>query len=252
MKLTVGWLYPDLMSTYGDRGNIIVLKKRCEWRDIECEIKTITLETPVSELKSCDLLSMGGAQDRQQKIASDDLRGNKGPVLKEMIENGTPGLFVCAAYQFMGNYYRPAEGEDIKGLGIFDLYTQHFGKDKPRCIGDLVIQLNNELDDLRNTLVGFENHGGRTYLGSDVKPLGKVLHGFGNNGEDKTEGAIYKNAYGSYSHGPILSKNPHFADLLISLALRRKYKDHINLHQLDDDLEWQAHDVIIRRYNIAS
>lgn len=250
MKLTIGWLYPDLMSTYGDRGNIIVLQKRCKWRGIDCEIRTITLETPASELKTCDLLSMGGAQDRQQKIASDDLRENKGPVLKEMIENGIPGLFVCAAYQFMGNYYRPAEGEDIKGLGIFDLYTEHFGKDKPRCIGDLVIQLNNELNSLKNTLVGFENHGGRTYLGSDVKPLGKVLHGFGNNGEDKTEGAVYKNAFGSYSHGPILSKNPHFADLLIKLALRKKYEKEAKLPELDDTLEWQAHEVILKRYGL--
>jgi len=250
MKLIIGWLYPDLMSTYGDRGNIIILKKRCVWRDIECEIKTITLETPVDDLKKCDLVSMGGAQDRQQKIASDDLRENKGPVLKEMIENGIPGLFVCAAYQFMGHYYRPAEGEDIKGLGIFDLYTQHFGKDKPRCIGDLVIQLNNESHGLKNTLVGFENHGGRTYLGRKVKPLGKVLYGFGNNGEDKTEGAIYKNAFGSYSHGPLLSKNPHFADLLIRLALQRKYAKDTKLQELNDTIEWQAHNFILSRLHI--
>lgn len=250
MKLTIGWLYPDLMSTYGDRGNIIILQKRCLWRNIDCEIKTITLETPVAELKSCDLLSMGGAQDRQQKIASDDLRENKGPVLKEMIENGIPGLFVCAAYQFMGNYYRPAEGKDIKGLGIFDLYTQHFGKDKPRCIGDLVIQLNNEFHGLKNTLVGFENHGGRTYLGKKVKPLGKVLYGFGNNGEDKTDGAVYKNAYGSYSHGPILSKNPHLADHLIKLSLGKKYEREVKLPKLDDTLEWQAHEMILKRYGL--
>jgi len=172
MKLTIGWLYPDLMSTYGDRGNIIVLVKRCEWRKIGVNVEEITLETKSDVLKNCDMIFMGGAQDRQQKIASDDLSKNKGPAIQEMIENETPGLFVCAAYQFMGHYYRPAEGEDIKGLGIFDLYTQHFGKDKPRCIGNTVINIKNQISKIKNTyqnstslitLVGFENHGGRTY-----------------------------------------------------------------------------------------
>jgi CobQ-like glutamine amidotransferase family enzyme len=260
MKLTIGWLYPDLMSTYGDRGNIICLKKRCEWRGINVEVKELSIENEVSDLEDCDLLFMGGAQDRQQKIASQDLRENKGPVLKKMIEKGIPGLFVCAAYQFLGHYYRPAEGEEIEGLHIFDLYTQHFGKDKPRCIGNIVIKnqnvkikMQNDNETMRqwdNYFVGFENHGGRTYLGKGVEPLGKVVVGYGNNGEDKTEGCVYKNAIGSYLHGPILPKNPHLADYLIKMALSKKYGNEVKLKKLDDALEWQAHNFVLQKLNV--
>lgn len=254
MKLIIGWLYPDLMSTYGDRGNIICLKKRCQWRGIEIEVKELSIENKVSDLQKCDLLFMGGAQDRQQKIASEDLRENKGPIIKKMIEDGAPSLFVCAAYQFLGHYYRPAEGEDIPGLGIFDLYTIHPGKTKPRCIGNIVIEMSNVLpraDQMSSMLVGFENHGGRTYLGKNVQALGKVVVGYGNNGEDKTEGCIYKNAIGSYLHGPILPKNPHLADYLIKLALFKKYGDEIKLREIDDTLEWQAHKAILSRLKVG-
>lgn len=270
MKLTIGWLYPDLMSTYGDRGNVISLIKRCRWRGIKVKLKEISLENKASEVSQCDLLFMGGAQDRQQKLAAYDLRKNKGPVIREMIENFIPGLFVCAAYQFMGRFYRPAEGEDIPGLGIFDLYTIHPGKNKPRCIGNIVTKITNDKLLITNfgrrressdthrvsrhysisTLVGFENHGGRTYLGKRVKPLSKVIVGFGNNGEDKTEGCIYKNAMGSYLHGPILPKNPQLADYLIKLALEKKYGSKIKLEPLDDSLEWQAHKIMLKRLRV--
>lgn len=254
MQLKIAWLYPDLMSTYGDRGNIICLKARCKWRGIETDVIEATLGTSVNDLKTADLFFMGGAQDRQQKLASNDLLKNKGPVIKEMVENGTTALFVCAAYQQMGHYYRPAEGDDIKGLGLFDLYTRHFGKDKPRCVGNMVIELTDNqvqlASDRNKYLVGFENHGGRTYLGEKVAPLGKIVVGFGNNGEDKTEGAIYKNAFGSYSHGPILPKNPHFADLLIKLALQKKYQLDVKLQPLDDDLEWRSHTSMLKRLGV--
>ena len=292
-NLVIGWLYPDLMSTYGDRGNIICLTKRCQWRGITVEVKEIGLETDSQELLDCDLLFMGGAQDRQQKLAGEDLRKNKGPVMKEMMEAGIPALFVCAAYQFMGHYYRPAEGKDIPGLGIFDLCTVHPGSDKPRCIGNIAIRLNSSLchpepfghseqseesqgklregshlrffglrsqnDMEKLLLVGFENHGGRTYLGKGMKPLGEVVVGYGNNGDqpsealakdgDKTEGAVYKNAFGTYLHGPILPKNPHFADFLLKLVLEKKYGA-IKLHPLDDSLEWVAHKTIARRLGV--
>lgn len=243
-KLTIGWLYPDLMSTYGDRGNVICLRKRAEWRGIEVVIKEITLETSEKELENCDLLFMGGAQDRQQKIASDDLRKNKGPVIKKMVEGGVPTLFVCAAYQFMGHFYRPAEGEDIPGLGLFDLHTIHPGSDKPRCIGNVVVKTTTSY------LVGFENHGGRTYLGKKVEPLGEVVVGYGNNGGDKSEGAVYKNAFGTYLHGPVLPKNPHFADLLLKLALEKKYGK-AELVELDDSLEWQTHKFIVKKLGVG-
>lgn len=232
------------MSTYGDRGNIIVLQKRCEWREISVEVRRLDLGFTINDLKTCDLLFMGGAQDQQQKIVAIDLK-KKSSALKEVIENGIPGLYICGAYQFLGKHYKGADGEVIDGLGILDLYTQHPGENAKRLIGDIVIKLDVE------TLVGFENHGGRTYLGENVRPLGRVMVGFGNNGEDKTEGAVYKNSFGSYLHGPILPKNPHFSDMLIRLALEKKYpQSSVNLSPLNDSLEIKAHRAIAKRLNV--
>ena len=241
MKLVIGWLYPDLMSTYGDRGNIIVLQKRCEWRKIGVTTSFITLETGNQELRECNLIFMGGAQDRQQKLASCDFLNNKGPIVKELIEKNIPALFVCAAYQFAGHYYRPYQGEDIPGAGIFDLVTHHPGDQAKRLIGNVVAEIISN----KKTIVGFENHGGRTYLGSKIKPFARVIHGFGNNGQDGYEGAVYKNAIGSYFHGPILPKNPYVSDWLIKRALEVKYNKEIDLQPLDDILENQAHNFML-------
>ncbi len=261
--LTIGWLYPELMSTYGDRGNIIVLQKRCEWRGIGVEIKRLDSEFKINDLKSCDLLFMGGAQDQQQKIVAEDLL-KKREELKQAIEGGIPGLYICGAYQFLGKYYKEANGNIIKGLNILDLYTENPGINNPRLIGNVAIQLNPEILNtkyiIHNTVVvGFENHGGRTYLGKQVKPLGKIIKGFGNNGGDETEGAVYKNSFGSYLHGPILPKNPELADLLIKLALKKKYLPRaqantsspiIKLPTLDDSLEARARIAIAKKLNI--
>ncbi len=249
MFLKIGWLYPDLMSTYGDRGNIIVLQKRCQWREIEAEVIKVGIEEKVEKLLECDLLFMGGAQDRQQKIASVDLYNEKGPVIKKMVEDGTPGLFICGAYQFLGNYYRLAEGEKIPGLGIFDLYTVHPGKEEERCMGNIVTEVSGLKFKGLKELVGFENHGGRTYLERSGKSgaLGNVIRGYGNNGEDKTEGCVYKNAIGTYLHGPVLPKNPQLADWLIKTALEKKYQKEIELEKLDDSLEEKAHDFILKK-----
>ena len=236
-KVVIAWLYPDLMSTYGDRGNIIVLTKRCQWRKIPVEVKQITLETPVSVLRSCNLIFMGGAQDRQQKIAGDDFRLNKGPVIKKMIEGGTPALFVCAAYQFVGQYYKPYQGEPIPGAGIWDLFTVHPGDQAKRCIGNTMAEVINPAELAGTVIVGFENHGGRSHLGPKMKPLGKVLKGYGNNGEDGFEGAVYKNSIGCYYHGPFLPKNPVFADWLISKVVGK-------LSPLDDSLEKKANEAV--------
>jgi len=259
--LTIGWLYPELMSTYGDRGNIICLKRRCEWRGIEVEVKKLDLGFEIYDLRSCDLLFMGGAQDKQQQIVAKDLLRKKA-YLKEMIENKIPGLYICGAYQFLGKYYKESDGTIIKGLDILDLYTENPGEAKKRLIGNVLIKpdlpsyhivisvpipYRYYIDDV----VGFENHGGRTYLGKNVKSLGKVTIGYGNNGEDRTEGAIYKNSFGSYLHGPILPKNPHFADLLIKLALEKKYKKKIEISPLDDFLEWQAHLSVAKRMGLS-
>jgi len=187
---------------------------------------------------------MGGAQDKQQQIVAEDLMKNRNE-LKQMVENNIPGLYICGAYQFLGNYYKEANGNIIKGLDILDLYTENPGPDSPRLIGNVAVEMDN------STVVGFENHGGRTYLGKNIKPLGKVIKGFGNNGEDLTEGAIYKNSFGTYLHGPILPKNPEFADLLIKLALEKKYESPtVNLSPLDDSLGIQARNAIAKKLNI--
>lgn len=263
-QLTIGWLYPDLMSTYGDRGNIIVLQKRCQMRSIEAKIENISLETPLPQLTKCDLIFMGGAQDRQQKLVSEDFLKKKGPKVQELIEKGIPALFVCAAYQFVGHYYRPYQGEDILGAGIFDLYTIHPGDQAKRLIGNVAAQIISNFSRRsrdpaeagqfpisNNTIVGFENHGGRTNLGKNIKPFAKVLKGFGNNGEDGYEGAIYKNAVGSYFHGPILPKNPHLADWLIKRALEIKYMSEISLTPLDDKLEYLANNFMLKKMGVV-
>lgn len=249
-RLTIGWLYPRLMGTYGDRGNITTLMNRARWRGIQVEVKQIELASSEREIMGCHLLFMGGAQDREQKIAAVDLRLRKGPVLRAAVADGAPALFVCAAYQFMGHYYRPAEGPDLPGVGLFDLVTHHLGTHVPRCIGNIAIELSPTLTDWpMRTLVGFENHGGRTYLGPKSQPLGTILAGYGNNGVDRTEGAVVHNAFGCYMHGPVLPKNPHLADHLLRLALRYS-KQEDSLAALDDRLEWAAHQAALRRAGV--
>jgi CobQ-like glutamine amidotransferase family enzyme len=252
--ISIAWLYPDLMSTYGDRGNVIVLEKRSIWRDIRTTIVPITLETTAGRLNECDLIFMGGAQDRQQQLAAEDFLGNKGPIVKAMVERGTPALFVCAAYQFAGCYYRPYEGHDIPGVAIFDLVTIHPGDQAKRLIGNVTAEIigidisgcpSKDSGRLSKTMIGFENHGGRTRLGPDVLPLARVTRGFGNNGEDGYEGAVYKNAIGSYFHGPLLPKNPIIADWLIAKALEKKYQIKESLSALDDRLETAARQQLI-------
>jgi hypothetical protein len=249
-SLKIGWLYPELMSTYGDRGNILVLQKRCEWRDIEVEILSIDQDTQDKELQSINLLFGGGAQDREQEIVMENLMQKKKSI-KALIENNIPALFVCGAPQLMGNYYEPAEGKRIEGLGVFDMHTQHPGPKDDRLIGNLVASIENPNAIAGATVVGFENHGGRTMLGKSVKPFAKVIHGFGNNGQDGTEGVVYKNAIGCYLHGPLLPKNPQIADYLIAKALEVKYKKQIELEALDDSLEEKAKSAIAKRLGVA-
>ena len=245
-SLKIGWLYPDLMSTYGDRGNIIILSGRCRLREIKTIVKKITIQSENEEIDSCDLLFMGGAQDREQEIVKKDLLDKKGESLRKAIENNIPGLYICGAYQFLGKYYKTAEGRFIDGLSIFDLYTVNPGYSQSRLIGNIIIK--SEIFKKPTLLVGFENHGGRTYLGENVKPLAKVIVGFGNNAEDQTEGIIYKNSIGSYLHGPILSKNPELADFLIEKAILKKYNKKNVLSKLDDSIEKEAKKVVLDRF----
>ena len=244
MTLNIGWLYPDLMSTYGDRGNIIALGYRMRQRKITPGIHKISLNEDAEAISKMDILFMGGAQDKQQEIVNKDLKLNKGKFLKSAIERGCPSLYICGAYQFLGNYYLAADNTKIEGLGIFDLYTKNPGLNFDRCIGNLIV----EPYAMQNiSLVGFENHGGRSYLNDKKMAFAKVVHGFGNNGEDGSEGFAYKNAIGTYLHGPALPKNPVLADFLIKKALQRKYGK-IKFEALDDEIENKAKAAIINRY----
>lgn len=246
-SLTVGWLYPDLMSTYGDRGNVMILTKRCRWRGIDLDVAGISLDTAGARIDSADLLFMGGAQDRQQEIVKKDLIGGKEANLRSAIERGTPGLFVCGAYQFLGSYYIAADGTKIEGLGIYDLVTRTPGRTAKRLIGDVIVRprLAGTGDEL---IVGFENHGGRTELGAGIAPFADVVYGYGNNGTDGTEGVVYKNTIGTYLHGPILSKNPVLADFLIAKALEVKYGTSPVLDTVEPLGEREARETVIRRY----
>lgn len=239
-EIKIGWLYPELMNVYGDRGNIITLKKRCEWRGIKVKVELLDIGFDQKLLTNCDLLMMGGAQDRQQTIVNKDLRRIK-ETLSKAIEKGVPGLYVCGGFQFLGKYYKEADGSIIDGLGIFDLYTENSAS-KKRLIGDIVIEP--QVDGLSDLIVGFENHGGRTFLGKKIKPLGKVIKGHGNN-DNGYEGAIYKNSIGTYLHGPILPKNPALADYLIAKAIGVN-----NLKPLDDNIENAARDSVISSLRI--
>ena len=213
--LTLGHLYPDQLNLYGDRGNILTLQRRCQLRGIALRVVSLGTGDALAP-DEYDLLFIGGGQDKEQAPVAQDLYEMKGIGLWAAVEDDMPVLAVCGGYQLLAHYYRPASGPDMRGLGIFDAWTIHKGIHVPRCIGDIAITWNG------STLVGFENHGGRTYLGT-AKPLGKVLKGHGNNAEDHTEGAVYRHAYGTYLHGSLLPKNPHFADYLLALALRRSY-----------------------------
>jgi CobQ-like glutamine amidotransferase family enzyme len=228
------------MNTYGDRGNVLCLLRRCLWRGIEAELVPIG-PGEKTEPRSCDLLFFGGGQDKEQALVSEDLQGPRGDAIRWAIaEEGIPVLSVCGGYQLLGRYYRPAVGADLPGLGVLDVWTVHPGPKVPRCIGNIVVEWEDGL------LVGFENHGGRTYLGEAARPLGRVIAGKGNNGEDGTEGAQQGNVFGSYLHGSFLPKHPFFADHLLRLALERKY-GRGDLDQLDDSLEQRAHATALRR-----
>lgn len=248
-KLTVGWLYPELMSTYGDRGNILVLQKLAEWNGIELEVKRINQESSSDAIKDCDIIFMGGAQDIQQEIMNKDLINHKGKKIIEKIELNTPSLFICGAYQFLGNYYLDAYGNKIKGLGIFDMHTESYRKQE-RLIGSIVIKPknlplpNNALDTF---YVGFENHGGRTYLKDENQAFAQVVIGNGNNGEDKTEGIHYKNSVGTYLHGPVLACNPSLASYLIESAILKKYGEEISMPSEINDFSNKAKMVILKR-----
>ncbi|NLW01809.1 MAG: glutamine amidotransferase [Clostridiaceae bacterium] len=243
-ELTICHLYPDLLNLYGDRGNIIALTKRCEWRGIRVRKRPVSLNDTL-DTEDFDILFIGGGQDYEQSIIQDDLLKGKREAIREAVEAGRVILAVCGGLQLLGRYYRTREGKDIECIGAVDLWT-HGGQE--RLIGNLVFECEFLKSDCFDGLVtGFENHSGKTWLGPGVKPLGRVLKGFGLNGEDGYEGAVYRNTYCTYTHGSLLPKNPALADHLIALALKNKYADFESLEPLDDSIEQAARDTIIKR-----
>lgn len=238
MELNICHLYPDLLNVYGDIGNILVLKYRAQQRGIKINVSNVSIKDSFP-IDKYDITLFGGGQDYEQAIVSKDMVETKKDDLTEYIEKGKVLLAICGGYQLLGKYYTTPEGEKLDGLNILDIYTE--GGDT-RFIGNTVIK--NE--DFNETYVGFENHSGRTYIGN-LKPLGKVIAGYGNNGEDKQEGCIYKNTFGTYFHGSLLSKNPELADRLLSTALKNKYGEDIKLEPLDDNLESKAKEFIVNR-----
>ena len=247
MKLTIHHLYADMMNLYGDRGNVISIKKRCEWRGIEVEVVDVGLGERVNPTPNgCDIFLFGGGQDREQGLLTEDLAGSKGADLRAISADGGVILGVCGGYQLMGSHYVTPEGDNLAGIGIFDLYTEPRGPEEERLIGNVLIK-SRDLEGNARELVGFENHGGRTRLGEGTEPLGEVVLGFGNNGGDGQEGARGGNTFGTYLHGSLLPKNPWFTDMLILAALRRGADDNFELEPLEDDSENAAFAAAVER-----
>ncbi len=240
MELKIGHLYPEVLNLYGDRGNIRCMQKRLAWRGIDCTVDSIGIGDRRS-LGGYDLFFIGGGQDFEQEVLLGDLNAGKGDEIKAAIEDGVPFLCICGGYQMMGHYYQTIAGVKCEFLGAVDMYT--VGGEK-RMIDNYAFELGEESGG--STVVGFENHSGRTYLGDGVKPLGRVIKGCGNNGEDGTEGVRYKNVFGTYSHGPVLPKNPLLCDFLLETALKHKYGT-CKLDPLADKFEQEAHESVLNK-----
>jgi CobQ-like glutamine amidotransferase family enzyme len=229
-KLVLGWLYGATMNIYGDRGNVLAIQQRARWRGIDVEVREIGLGEPIPD--DVDIFFWGGGQDQEQVAVSRDIHGEKGERLKAAVEDGAAMLAICGGYQLLGKEYRPHDAEPLPGIGLFDAVSV---AGPERFIGNVVID-----SPAFGTLVGFENHSGLTHLGPGAAPLGTVVVGRGNNGQDGTEGAVYRNAVGCYLHGALLPKNPRLTDWLIKAGLKRRYGTG-ELAQIDDSIEESAH-----------
>ncbi len=234
MELRLLALYPEQMNIYADRGNIVFLRRRCEWRGIDFSYAAAGPGEGFDPGVH-DLLYLGGGQDRDQRAVAADMVAGKREAIAAAVADGAVLLAVCGGYQLLGHSYQLGD-EELPGLGLADLETVR--EPGPRLIGNIAIEVN--LGDGPRILAGFENHGGRTYLGEDAAPLGRVVSGFGNNGKDGFEGVRRDNLIGTYLHGPLLPKNAWLADRLIAWALERRYGSAPELEPLDDELELAA------------
>jgi CobQ-like glutamine amidotransferase family enzyme len=241
LKLVLGHLYPDYLNIYADRGNMAVLERRAAWRGIELDYRVISVGDPVRPGEH-DLLYVGGGQDREQALIAPDLAA-KGQQIAEAVAGGAALLAVCGGYQLLGRFYRDRSGAELPGIGLFPLHTV---AGERRMIGDVLLECELEPGTTR-TLAGFENHAGRTFLEDGARPLGRVVAGFGNNGEDGFEGCRLERAIGTYLHGPLLPRNSWLADWLLGEALARRLGEPPALEPLPDDFERDAHEVAARR-----
>jgi CobQ-like glutamine amidotransferase family enzyme len=249
--ITVGYLYPEIMSGYGDRGNLAAITRRCGWRGIAADVRELRLGYPVDS-GEVDLFVIGNGGEFHQRLIAMDLADVKGPGICEAVDDGAALLAVGAGYELLGRFYQPARGVELPGARLFDTWTIQQGADLTsasctltearagRAIGDLLVQWDAEL------LVGFENHSARTYLGPTARPLGPVVTGQGNNG-DGSEGVRLGNAIGTYLRGPCLPRNPVLTDFLIHAALQRRYGE-AELAPLPDELEHAARDAAVARH----
>ena len=234
-------LYPDEMNIYADRGNIAVLARRLEWRGMQLDVTPSGPGTPVDH-GAFDLLYLGGGQDRDQAVVADDMARHKAAGLVAAVDDGVALLAVCGGYQLAGHGYTGTDGARMPGIGLFDADT--IARDT-RLIGDVLIEAT--LDGEQHEVVGFENHAGRTVLGPDAVPFGRVLAGHGNDGLSGYEGCTRLRAVGTYLHGPLLPRNPWLADRLISWAIEHRTGSAPDLQPLDDALEHAAHAVAVGR-----
>lgn len=239
LSINIAHLYPKLLNIYGDWGNVLTIKKRCEWRGIDVNIDSIGLNESI-DIKKYDFYFLGGGQDTQQIAVSKELQKHKAS-LEDARDEHAVFLAICGGYQLLGHYYQPHDGDRLLGISLLDAYT--IAGDK-RFIGNVTAEAEYVSP---KTLVGFENHSGLTYLQGDTQSMASVTIGNGNNGTDKTEGARYKNVFGTYLHGSFLPKNPHFADYLISLALHKRYREEITLTPLNDEFEVKAHNSLTNK-----
>jgi CobQ-like glutamine amidotransferase family enzyme len=240
-KIVVGHLYPEYLNIYADRGNMAVLERRAAWRGIGFDYRTIGLGEDANP-DEYDLYYVGGGQDREQALVAPDL-ATKGEALREAVDGGAAFLAVCGGYQLLGRFYRDRSGAELPGIGLL---PHHTVAGERRMIGDVLLECELEPGH-RRPLAGFENHAGRTYLDEGAEPLGRVVAGFGNNGEDGVEGSRVGNALGTYLHGPLLPRNPWLADWLIGKALARRLGDAPDLEPLPDDFESSAQRVSAER-----
>ena len=243
MELKLCHLYPDVLNLYGDRGNVLCMEQRLRWRGINVVTTGISVGEPL-RAADYDLFFIGGGQDFEQEVLLDDLAGGKASEIRAAVADGKTFLAICGGYQMLGSYYKTWDGVQCDFIGALDLYTIGC---KDRMIGNYMFTC----DDIGGkTVVGFENHSGKTYLGSGVRPLGKVVSGSGNNGEDGGEGARFANVFATYSHGCLLPKNPELCDRILTTALAQKYGQ-VQLEPLNDTLEQNAHRYMEQRLTAA-